>query len=656
MVFNESTPIRNLGLLPRTYNALKRYGINTVGELSVMSDEQIMNIKNFGKHSFFDLKNKLRTCAENSAENSTEYDDNSITKGSAMRFVADDAVSVLNHVDSDTIYHNYEVKFSDINGILYDDRHIDDTELPMKVKTILHKQGIHNMSSLVSADYDVVVNHYGMGSKSIKMLMDFLKGHVVINYITDKDIKLKAYTVSLYTDMNRVYPIASYNAIWQHIYNHKDAFFDMVKEYSDTTDMLSDVNAMKLVYSNFDFCSAVADSIVKSLQASPYGLSLREIENILPSSFLCTGKTRDVLMKLIGDGTIKEYGGVFAYSFVSVVDYANMIPNARNRNMFMDRLSGKTFTDIAKEHGMTRERIRQIVRIILNGRPCVYEDRYKYWFEKYNISCEDFMVIFNEKSIAYNYLCDITSKGSTKVALMPDDDKITDDMLKNGEPVFNRGIFCFENDRFTGKQINIVKAIMKNRHDKEPCDIDVLRNEYEQFCNDNGLCEKSTYRCSLHAFDANITRINLKFLLLSRGRRVRYYDMDKYDIKKLCESIAFGQHMNCVISALKIFRDNKELMEKYDIHNEYELHNIFRKNTEYLPDYVEVARMPLLNIGKIDRKQQVRDLLIQNSPISHSELAGLFNEMYGIDEASFSINWVSDFRKYCSHGIFDMKS
>jgi DNA-directed RNA polymerase subunit alpha len=54
-----STPIEDLDLTVRSYNCLKREGINTVSELIALSEDQLMNIRNFGSKSVDEVRDKL---------------------------------------------------------------------------------------------------------------------------------------------------------------------------------------------------------------------------------------------------------------------------------------------------------------------------------------------------------------------------------------------------------------------------------------------------------------------------------------------------------------------------------------------------------------------------------------------------------------------
>jgi DNA-directed RNA polymerase subunit alpha len=54
------TPIEELDLSVRSYNCLKRHGINTIGQLTECSESDLLNIRNFGAKSIEEVKDKLQ--------------------------------------------------------------------------------------------------------------------------------------------------------------------------------------------------------------------------------------------------------------------------------------------------------------------------------------------------------------------------------------------------------------------------------------------------------------------------------------------------------------------------------------------------------------------------------------------------------------------
>ena len=49
-------PVEDLNLSVRSYNCLKREGIHTVGELVARSEEDLLDIRNFGSKSILEVK------------------------------------------------------------------------------------------------------------------------------------------------------------------------------------------------------------------------------------------------------------------------------------------------------------------------------------------------------------------------------------------------------------------------------------------------------------------------------------------------------------------------------------------------------------------------------------------------------------------------
>lgn len=53
-------PIEELGLSPRSYNVLKREGIDTIGHLMTKNDDELINARNLGPYVFNEIKTKMK--------------------------------------------------------------------------------------------------------------------------------------------------------------------------------------------------------------------------------------------------------------------------------------------------------------------------------------------------------------------------------------------------------------------------------------------------------------------------------------------------------------------------------------------------------------------------------------------------------------------
>ncbi|HZY66672.1 MAG TPA: DNA-directed RNA polymerase subunit alpha [Rubrobacteraceae bacterium] len=58
-VITDERPVEELELTVRSYNCLKREGVDTVGQLATMTEEELMNIRNLGMKSVDEIRSKL---------------------------------------------------------------------------------------------------------------------------------------------------------------------------------------------------------------------------------------------------------------------------------------------------------------------------------------------------------------------------------------------------------------------------------------------------------------------------------------------------------------------------------------------------------------------------------------------------------------------
>ncbi|MDR2567344.1 MAG: DNA-directed RNA polymerase subunit alpha [Bifidobacteriaceae bacterium] len=82
-------PVEDLDLTIRSYNCLKREGIHTVGELVARSEEDLLDIRNFGAKSINEVKEKLTSLGLSLKDSPLEFD--SIGLGTTPEFSEDDA-------------------------------------------------------------------------------------------------------------------------------------------------------------------------------------------------------------------------------------------------------------------------------------------------------------------------------------------------------------------------------------------------------------------------------------------------------------------------------------------------------------------------------------------------------------------------------------
>ena len=283
------------------------------------------------------------------------------------------------------------------------------------------------------------------------------------------------------------------------------------------------------------------------------------------------------------------------------------------------------------------------------------EDDYKYWYEKYALDFEAMDIIFRIERKTYNYLKIVYKAGCCDAEEMENDIKITPEIYKNWRKYICRDS-VFIGDRLVPcKREELLRELAKELYSKEDVLVKDFYDSYMQFLKDNNLDknEKLLFP-SERAFESRI--LDSKYVMAKYGRRLRYYPIIEYDVCDLIERIRLEQFDNVEISTLKLFNDNKDVMEEYNIIDEYELHNLLKKTEDIWNKNktydVTLTRMPFMSFGQADRKKQTIDFLHQIAPVSLGEFAQLYEMEYGVLSATFMANMFQYVSNYYHNGMF----
>ena len=144
-----------------------------------------------------------------------------------------------------------------------------------------------------------------------------------------------------------------------------------------------------------------------------------------------------------------------------------------------------------------------------------------------------------------------------------------------------------------------------------------------------------------------------RYLLWKLNERFRYYDIDGRDYTELLDTLNLDSYENIELSTEKLMNDYPEIMEKYDIRDQYELHNLLRK---IVPDGsyhdFHCERMPLIGFGVFDRHQAILDMIVENAPITTEELTELLYKEYGYNRQTSAATYLPPFSVYRHNGVY----
>jgi hypothetical protein len=136
---------------------------------------------------------------------------------------------------------------------------------------------------------------------------------------------------------------------------------------------------------------------------------------------------------------------------------------------------------------------------------------------------------------------------------------------------------------------------------------------------------------------------------------LRYYDIDSRDYTELLETLKLDVYENVEYSTLKFLREYPKLIEKYDIRDQYELHNLLRK---IVPDGsfhdFHCGRMPEIVFGSFDRDAAILDILVEMAPVRVQDLCQRISDEYGFDPRVVLGTYLQPFSVYYHDGIYSI--
>jgi len=397
------------------------------------------------------------------------------------------------------------------------------------------------------------------------------------------------------------------------------------------------------------------------------GLSLNEMTERLNLPELVTDKRLKKNIGILLSAGELEYVDYRCHRVYGGFEkYLDMCPQIsdRNREFMKKRLNGHTLQEIADEYSLTRERVRQVIVKSLpkiKGWYCSYtgmqyfdEDYYRYLYETYQFDRTDGSQWLGIPEYVWRYLeLNDIKQGDRRLEEASDDE-----MLDIGLRLKIRN-YLHRNKVFVdGKWVEKRRTELEKVAVKKLCQENVSFTEFAQRFNEFLKQEGVQYDSSLYYTDEVYrTRKNRmmesRLLLWKLNEQIRFYDIDGRDYAELVDALNLNAYENIELSTAKLISNAPDVMKRYDIRDQYELHNLLRK---IIPEGsyhdMHFGKMPVIRFGTFDRDAAIFDLLIENSPISPEDLADLIHDEYGYDQATTIGSYLPPFRGYYEHGVY----
>lgn len=318
--------------------------------------------------------------------------------------------------------------------------------------------------------------------------------------------------------------------------------------------------------------------------------------------------------------------------------------------------------------------LRQRRADLLRNRPHLDEDKFAPLYQRYDLTEDAFCKITQASPMTFGYLKSVKVSNKFSLRLAANDrtlpqewrERITQlnrrpvaDALRT--PASTEESNATQLEQIARKKIGnlstrsvALRAFAESGAVKEYHNLKDFRNRYQLFLEEN----KCGYKMTLALPSDDIRCLNelrgTHMFLVARANKIRAYKVDSRFTSELRQilTLAVGRNIEC--GAGLIMRENQELCDLYDVHDDEELYEIIRSFVR--PGSVpglEMGSTPLIRLGKTDRKNQMVDVLRDaGTELSREEFAQRYAEKYCIETKTVRNNYLRDMNAYLRNGRY----
>lgn len=595
-----------LNLSRRPYNCLRRSGIDTLSKVIALYPDGYTDIRNLGAQSIDEIKK----CVERYFADVTVRLQNVTVEENVK---AEPDVFNIESLSALQLFQHEKTKDKAWEYLYNNDVEITLLNLSNRSCRALSYFGLTKLSSLVEIYPAGLITIKSLGTKSVDEIKSVIQSQLE---------KIKPFV--------KAYCIGDMQALYSDEYIRKNIL-----------DLFADMGFT--------------------------GMSFREIKEKFPEGIDET-RIKKSIGELIRDHAL-EYVDFRCYrvypSYFGIMEMDFDRNGNRETDYLIRRYNNETLESIAKSEGLTRERIRQICakkeRAIKNqykaetGLKFFDEDYYAYVFSNYDVPKELLIDYLNVSRHALAYLNNTYSKGNLLISEALSDPQIDVSMKYRIRDYLNRNKIEIDGELLDKKRSDVEDFILEHY-----CQDELTYGEFVVLCNDILRKNKINDNSLLFTDDVIRTRTyrlsDSRKCLWKQGERLRYYDIDAGNYDELMETINLSEYSDIDVSTLKFIEDYPEVMDKYDIRDEYELHNLLKKVLgNDAPSGITFSRQPVITFGQSNRVELYKRILNAVSPVTAEEFVEYIHMENGFNKQTIMASpEIQQLSQYYHNGVYSV--
>lgn len=596
--------VNSLGLSVRATNALNKMQIHTLKQLLDTPIEEIKEGKNVGAKTVTEIDAFCKRYLEGGIEMASLINGQTVRKKEERTYSEDELEEMSRH-------------------------NIIELELSPRAENGLLRISCDTLSKLVSISEIELRNMKGMGIKTCDEILNKREAWIESN-LDDVDSEDARYI----SDQERTF----YEKVSQMLDPVKHLFWRQLR------DILLGNGIMQL---EDDFSSWRINNkfIFDVIQIDEYELPLiNYFKRLVPDEIIQIDDLRyiigkenfefdtTVLIDRILDGKIcKQRNNNVYLNKLNVEQYLKEHGSnykQREYEVFVRRLNGESLQEIGDTFDLSRERVRQILAKMVKKMPLLYEDYYRFPYEYFKLSKEEFCNAFPEcGGVGYEYLSIRYKKGKELV----DDNSVGKytGHFKERMTQYLREEMLRQDKKHVTRTEMVYRVLMSNSD--QAMTMDEFEKEYYTYLERRNY-PKDRLTINIRTI-SNYLRIS-PHVVFDKNNRVRYCEADPREVWK---NIDFNRYKDMIISAELIYKDYIELMEDLGVKDGYELFYVIKSslnNWDNKEFNISCRRVPIIVLGNGDEATQALHLLKEISPIDFWGYYEAYEERYGVRSAS----------------------
>ena len=688
----KAIPVMNAGLSNRSINALQREGILTVGDMMNLTEQSLSEIRNLGKKSVEEILSRIQYYQKIGQTDQLQDFSSGIKKVNnidelvSTDFGKDAVLAWLKEKDVrisalETLsVHTYNLLL--INGykylhqIIFSDK-AECMQIP-RMDEISADEIIRGCHDYLKQNEEEILQvcqtDNGMSAMELSFY-DMIRmpeyRDAVMDYIRENDCSIEE--MGLTARALHCLEAAEMKHLSDIVFLSRTDLLNMPAMGAGSADNItSRINAYLDQHKeriqavcNGDRTALLSDDSIREKILNLYhdeGFRGFSFNNFVDRLKLPESVTKDRLKKIIGSLLAEneleyvDYRCYRVYDRFSDVLRACTLIDDRNKMIILKRLEGNTQEAVSGEFGISKQAVSQIIRRSVkkvydwytaeSGKKWFDEDYYRYFYSTYTFDKKDGIRWLGLNQGIYNYLdaMDVKRGNRDLQSALEDHKNLNVSLRLKIKNYLNDGKVYIDGAWIPMNRTNLIEVVVRKF-----CRENVSYSDFIKIYNDFLEQQEIAYDDKLYLTESSAASgknhlSEAKFLLWKQNEVLRYYDIESRDYTELLEALNLESYENTELSTLKFMDMYPDIMKKYDIRDQYELHNLLRKTIpEGSYHDLHFSKMPTICFGKCDRLETMIQLIKDNSPVTRDDLYALVRDLYGMEPGAIPTTALSPY-------------